>query len=113
MKYIAKKGSIQGMHSIPEDIRDVFVVSYDISPEYHVKIQAAFQKHVDNAVSKTVTLPNISSIEDVKNTYLLAYKLGCKGISIYRFGSRGDQVLFLRAMKEEQVNLTNCLRHFR
>ena len=113
MKYIAKKGSIQGMHSIPEDIRNVFVVSYDINPEYHVKIQAAFQKHVDNAVSKTVTLPDIASVEDVKNTYMLAYQLGCKGISIYRFGSRSDQVLFLRTMKEEQVNLTNWLRHLR
>ena len=113
MKYIAKKGSIQQMHSIPKDIRGVFVVSYDISPEYHVKIQAAFQKHVDNAVSKTVTLPEIATVEDVKNTYLLAYKLGCKGISIYRFGSREDQVMFLRAFKEEQVNLTNWLRHLR
>jgi ribonucleoside-diphosphate reductase alpha chain len=113
MKYIAKKGTIQSMESIPKDIRDIFVVSYDISPEYHVKIQAAFQKHVDNAVSKTVTLPDIATVEDVKNTYLLAYKLGCKGISIYRFGSRSDQVLFLRAVKEEQVNLTNWLRHLR
>ena len=113
MKYIAKKGSIQNMESIPQDIRNTFVVSYDISPEYHVKIQAAFQKHVDNAVSKTVTLPEIATVEDVKNTYLLAHNLGCKGISIYRFGSRDDQVLFLRAMKEEQVNLTNWLRHLR
>ena len=113
MKYIAKKGSIQNMESIPEDIRNTFVVSYDISPEYHVKIQAAFQKHVDNAVSKTVTLPEIATVEDVKNTYLIAHNLGCKGISIYRFGSRDDQVLFLRAMKEEQVNLTNWLRHLR
>jgi len=111
MKYIAKKGSIQNMQSIPKGIRDTFVVSYDISPEYHVKIQAAFQKHVDNAVSKTVTLPEIATVEDVKNTYMLAHKLGCKGISIYRFGSRDDQVLFLRAVKEEQVNLTNWLRH--
>ena len=113
MKYIAKKGSIQNMESIPQDIRNTFVVSYDISPEYHVKIQAAFQKHVHNAVSKTVTLPEIATVEDVKNTYLLAHNLGCKGISIYRFGSRDDQVLFLRAMKEEQVNLTNWLRHLR
>ncbi|MCH8329665.1 MAG: adenosylcobalamin-dependent ribonucleoside-diphosphate reductase, partial [Nanoarchaeota archaeon] len=113
MKYIAKKGSIQNMQSIPENIRKIFVVSYDSSPEYHVKIQAAFQKHVDNAVSKTVTLPNIATVEDIKNTYLLAYSLGCKGISIYRFGSRSDQVLFLRAVKEEQVNLTNWLKHLR
>lgn len=113
MKYIAKKGSIQQMQSIPRDIRNIFVVSYDISPEYHVKIQEAFQKHVDNAVSKTVTLPEIATVEDVKNTYMLAYKLGCKGISIYRFDSRDDQVLFLRAVKEEQINLTNWLRHLR
>ena len=113
MKYIAKKGTIQNMESIPKDIRNTFVVSYDISPEYHVKIQAAFQKYVDNAVSKTVTLPEIATVEDVKNTFLLAHKLGCKGISIYRFGSRDDQVLFLRAMKEEQINLTNWLRHLR
>lgn len=113
MKYIAKKGSIQNMQSIPKDIRSIFVVSYDIIPEYHVKIQAAFQKHVDNAVSKTVTLPETASVEDVKNAYMLAYTFGCKGISIYRFGSRDDQVLFLRAAKEEQVNLTNWLRHLR
>jgi ribonucleoside-diphosphate reductase alpha chain len=113
MKYIAKKGTIQKMQSIPKDIRGIFVVSYDISPEYHVKIQAAFQKHVDNAVSKTVTLPDIATVEDVRNAYMLAYKLGCKGISIYRFGSRDDQVLFLRAVKEEQINLTNWLKHLR
>ena len=113
MKYIAKKGSIQNMESIPESIRKVFVVSYDITPEYHIKIQAAFQKNVDNAVSKTVTLPEFATVEDVKNTYLLAYKLGCKGISIYRFGSRDDQVLFLKTAKDEQINLTNWLRHLR
>jgi len=113
MKYIAKKGTIQNMESIPKNIREVYVVSYDISPEYHIKIQAAFQKHIDNAVSKTVTLPNIATVEDVKNTYLFAYMMGCKGISIYRFGSRDDQVLFLRAVKEEQINLTNWLKHLR
>jgi len=113
MKYIAKKGTIQSMESIPKSIRDIFVVSYDISPEYHIKIQAAFQKHVDNAVSKTVTLPNIATVEDVKSTYMLAYKMGCKGISIYRFGSRDDQVFFLKAVKEQQINLTNWLKHSR
>jgi ribonucleoside-diphosphate reductase alpha chain len=113
MRYIAKKGTIQGMQSIPENIRDIFVVSYDISPEYHVKIQAAFQKYVDNAVSKTVTLPNNATVDDVKNSYMLAYNLGCKGISIYRFGSRDDQVIFLRGIKEEQISLTNWLKHLR
>ncbi len=113
MKYIAKKGTIQGMQSIPKDIRGIFVVSYDISPEYHIKIQSAFQKHVDNAVSKTVTLPNTATVDDVKNTYMLAYRMGCKGISTYRFGSRPDQVLFLRGVKEEQINLTNWLKNLR
>ncbi|MBI2135254.1 adenosylcobalamin-dependent ribonucleoside-diphosphate reductase [Candidatus Woesearchaeota archaeon] len=113
MRFIAKKGSIQQIASIPKDIREVFAVSYDITPEYHVKIQAAFQKHVDNAVSKTVTLPNEASVEDVKRTYMLAYKMGCKGISIYRFGSRDDQVLFLRGIKDNQVSLTNWLKHLR
>ncbi len=113
MKYIAKKGTVQDMQSIPKEIRNIFVVSYDISPEYHIKIQTAFQKHVDNAVSKTVTLPEIATVEDVKNAYILAYNLRCKGISIYRFGSRNDQVLFLRAVKEEQINLTNWLKHLR
>ncbi|MBW2976707.1 adenosylcobalamin-dependent ribonucleoside-diphosphate reductase [Candidatus Woesearchaeota archaeon] len=113
MKYIARKGTIQHMLSIPKEIRKIFVVSYDISPEYHVKIQAAFQKHVDNAVSKTVTLPKTATVEDIKKTYMLAYNLGCKGISIYRFGSRPDQVLFLRGVREEQINLTNWLKGLR
>ncbi len=110
MKYIAKKGTIQSMESIPIEIRKTFVVSYDISPEYHIKIQAAFQKSIDNAVSKTVTLPNFATAEDVKMTYMLAYDMGCKGISIYRFGSRDDQVLLLRGIKEQQINLTNWLK---
>ncbi len=113
MKYIAKKGTIQNMQSIPKEIRKHFVVSYDISPEYHIKIQSAFQKHVDNAVSKTVVLPNAATVEDIKNTYMLAYKLGCKGVSIYRFGSRPDQVLFLRDVKEEQIDLTHWLKGLR
>lgn len=110
MKYIARKGTIQNMESIPAEIRKVFVVSYDISPEYHIKIQAAFQKHVDNAVSKTVTLPNFAAAEDVKKTYMMAYNMGCKGISIYRFGSRDDQVLLLKGVREQQINLTNWLK---
>ena len=110
MRYIAKKGTIQSMESIPADIRKVFVVSYDINPEYHIKIQAAFQKYVDNAVSKTVTLPNFATVEDVKKTYVMAHDMGCKGISIYRFGSRDDQVLLLRGVKEQQINLTNWLK---
>ena len=91
---ISKSGSIKNVN-LPKDIKKIFITSLDIAPELHVKIQSAFQKHVDNAVSKTVNLPKNSSIEDVKKIYLLAWKLKCKGITIYRYGSKPEQVLYL------------------
>ncbi len=93
MKKIARKGSIQDIEEIPEKIRKIFVTCMDISAEDHVKMQAAFQKHVDNAVSKTVNLPFSASVEDVAEIYKLAYESGCKGTTIYRDGSRDLQVL--------------------
>lgn len=93
MNKIAKVGSIQNLHEVPEDIRRIFVTAYDIQPEWHVKIQAAFQKHTDNAVSKTVNLPNRAIKDDVKEVFMLAYKLGLKGVTVYRDGSRNSQVL--------------------
>ncbi len=102
---IARAGSIKNMKEIPEDVRRVFVTSFDIDPVWHIKMQAAFQEHVDNAVSKTVNLPNEASIEDVRRIYLMAYDLGCKGITVYRYGSKAGQVLEITpaAAQEEEV----------
>ena len=102
---IAKCGSIQDIEGIPEDIKRIFVTALDISPEWHVRMQAAFQKYTDNAASKTVNLPSDATWGDVKKVFLLAYKLKCKGITIYRYGSK-EQVLSLdipKLMLEEYV----------
>lgn len=93
MERIADKGSIKDFDEIPEDIREVFVTAHDITPLEHIKMQASFQKYVDNAVSKTVNFPHHATAKDVEDVYLLAYKLGCKGVTVYRDGSREQQVL--------------------
>ncbi|MBT3298191.1 adenosylcobalamin-dependent ribonucleoside-diphosphate reductase [archaeon] len=93
MKNIAKAGSLQNVEGIPKHIKRIFLTSMDLSPEEHVRMQAAFQRHVDGAISKTVNIPYYSTVEDVKEIFLLAYKLGCKGITIYRDGSKDLQVL--------------------
>lgn len=90
---IAKQGSIQDIKEIPKKIRDLFITAHDVKPEEHVKMQAAFQKYVDNAVSKTVNLPFDAAKKDVEQVFKLAYKLGCKGITVYRDKSRSEQVI--------------------
>ncbi len=90
---IAAEGTIQHIQEIPEEIRRVFVCAHDISPEAHVRMQAAFQRHTDNAVSKTVNFPHSATQNDVRSVYLLAYQQGLKGVTIYRDGSRTGQVL--------------------
>ena len=93
MRRIAEEGAVSHIKELPEDIRRVFVSTHDISPEYHVRMQAAFQKATDNAVSKTVNFSNDATREDVAEVYTLAFRLGCKGVTIYRDGSRDEQVL--------------------
>lgn len=93
MEEIAEKGGLHDIQGVPEDIKKVFVVSHDIKPVDHVKMQAAIQRHTDNAVSKTVNFPHDATEEEVAEVYFLAYELGCKGVTVYRDGSRDEQVL--------------------
>jgi ribonucleoside-diphosphate reductase alpha chain len=97
---IAQQGSLQGIKEIPRDIRTIFVTAFDVSPKQHLLHQAAFQKYSDNSVSKTVNLPSDASIDDVRRIYLMAHQLKCKGITIYRYGSKEEQVLSFDYRKE-------------
>ncbi|HCX02251.1 MAG TPA: ribonucleotide-diphosphate reductase subunit alpha, partial [Syntrophaceae bacterium] len=100
MQRIAEHGTLHGLTEIPEDIRNLFVTAHDITPEVHIRMQAAFQKYTDNAVSKTVNFTNGATVQDVARVYELAYKLDCKGVTIYRDGSRDQQVLSVGKKQE-------------
>ncbi|MEM5798226.1 MAG: adenosylcobalamin-dependent ribonucleoside-diphosphate reductase [Candidatus Aenigmatarchaeota archaeon] len=95
---IAQSGSIQGFKEIPADVRRVFKTALDIKPAWHVRVQAAFQKYVDSSVSKTINFPHSAKPADFSKAFMLAYKSGCKGITAYRYGSKPEQVFYIKPM---------------
>ena len=103
MEEVAAKGGIQGMDSLPEELRSVFITALDIEPDWHLRMQAAFQKYTDNAVSKTVNLPNAATQEDIYRIYWSAYEQGCKGVTVYRDGCKQDQVLSTGRQEQQKA----------
>ena len=103
MKEISKAGSLRHVEGIPDEVRRVFVTAHDISPEAHLRMQAAFQKFVDNAVSKTVNFPADATREDIRKVFVLAYRLGCKGVTVYRDRSRDEQVLNIGEVNRKEA----------
>lgn len=105
MKEIARKGAITDLPEVPDGIKPLFATAHDVTPEWHVRMQAAFQKYTDNAVSKTVNFSHDATVADVEQVYRLAYKTGCKGVTIYRDGSREAQVLNIGGVKHAEAEV--------
>ncbi|XES76697.1 MAG: adenosylcobalamin-dependent ribonucleoside-diphosphate reductase [Candidatus Bathyarchaeia archaeon] len=102
LEEIARTGSVQKIHGVPDEVKRLFVTALDIAPEWHVKTQAAFQKSTDNAVSKTVNLPNHAKDADVREVFDLAWKLKCKGVTVFRYGSKPEQVLYVGEIQAKE-----------
>ncbi len=102
VREVAEQGSVAHISGVPEEVKTVYRTAHDISPEWHVKMQAAWQKYTDNAVSKTINFPNSATIDDVEAAYMMAWKAGCKGITIYRDGSKDVQILSVGSEKKKE-----------
>ncbi len=112
MEKIAEQGNLDRIEQVPKKYRRIFITAHQISPVWHVRMQAAFQKFVDNAVSKTVNFPGEATQKNVEDVYMLAYRAGCKGITIYRDGSRESQVLQVEK-KEGQEQKIQAAAHIK
>jgi ribonucleoside-diphosphate reductase alpha chain len=107
-KVIENHGSVQGIKEIPSDIRKVFLVAHDIPWQDHIKMQAAFQKWTDNAITKTINMPSSVTPNDIKEAYILAWKLECKGLTVYRDKTKHDQVIEFGKDAEKPKYTKNC-----
>ncbi|MBU1208101.1 MAG: adenosylcobalamin-dependent ribonucleoside-diphosphate reductase [Proteobacteria bacterium] len=106
---LAQSGSLRSIKEIPPEVKRIFVTAFDVTPHQHLQVQAAFQKYADNSVAKTINLPSAATVEGVRRIYLQAYKLKCKGITIYRYGSKEGQVLSLGNQEKDQPSFPNDL----
>ena len=103
MKAVAERGTVRALTGIPDEVQRVFVTAHEVGTDWHVRMQAAFQQYTDNGVSKTINLPHSATEEDVARAYLSAYELGCIGITVFRDGCKGDQVLYVGTKKKDEA----------